>query len=36
MVFGKIDIQKEDGEYAQEVEELKKWWSSDRFRKIKR
>ena len=36
MVFGRIDTQKEDRDYLQEVEEVKKWWSSTRFRKIKR
>jgi hypothetical protein len=36
MVFTTIDTKREDREFAQEVEDVKKWWTSSRFRKIKR
>jgi len=36
MPFTPIDVRKEDRDYALEVEEVKKWWTSSRFRKIKR
>jgi len=36
MPYTKIDTQKENQTYLSEVEEVKKWWSQPRFRKIKR
>jgi isocitrate lyase len=36
MVFSVIDVKKEQSEYSLEVENVKKWWTSSRFRKIKR
>jgi isocitrate lyase len=36
MVFTKIDTIKEERDYRAEVEEVKRWWTEPRFRKIKR
>lgn len=36
MVFTKIDTKAEDRDYVAEVEAVKQWWTSPRFRKIKR
>jgi len=36
MVFGTIDVKREQNDFQKEVEELKQWWKSPRFRKIKR
>jgi len=31
-----IDAKKEQSDFLKEVEEVKRWWTSPRFRKIKR
>jgi hypothetical protein len=36
MVFGTIDVKREQNEFVKEVEELKRWWKSPRWRKTKR
>jgi len=36
MVYTKIDTAKEERDYRAEVEEVKRWWTQPRFRKIKR
>lgn len=36
MVFGTIDTKREQSQFLKEVEEVKQWWKSPRFRKIKR
>jgi hypothetical protein len=36
MPFTKIDTRKEDADFAREVEEVKRWWTSPRFRKLDR
>jgi hypothetical protein len=36
MVYSKIDTKLEARGYANEVEEVKKWWTTPRYRKIKR
>jgi hypothetical protein len=36
MVYTPIDVKKEQAAFQQEVEELKRWWASPRFRKTKR
>jgi len=36
MVYTKIDTVKEERDYRAEVEEVKRWWTQPRFRKIKR
>lgn len=36
MVYTKIDTGKEERDYRADVEEVKRWWTQPRFRKIKR
>jgi len=36
MVSGAVDPSREDALFAQEVEEIKKWWSDERWRYTKR
>jgi isocitrate lyase len=36
MVFTKIDAKREERDFLREVEEVKQWWTSSRFRKVKR
>jgi isocitrate lyase len=36
MPYTKIDTVKEEKDYWREVEQVKKWWTQPRFRKIKR
>jgi hypothetical protein len=36
MVFTKIDSKREQNDFEREVVEVKKWWTSPRFRKILR
>jgi hypothetical protein len=36
MVYSKIDTKLEQTSYANEVEEVKRWWTIPRYRKIKR
>jgi hypothetical protein len=36
MVFTEIDTKREERDFLREVEEVKQWWTSSRFRKVKR